>query len=79
MKGSEKKGYGQQDIGIYRTANIANPAVVKQDHEFSVGNTVVRHFVCNTCRLPFTMYLPPRSTENKTMSKCPNCYTEQVS
>ena len=72
------KAYGQRDIGIYRTANIANPAVTKQDHEMSVGNTEIRHFTCVSCKLPFSMNLPPGLTEAKTKAKCPNCYTEQV-
>ena len=72
------KGYGQQDIGIYRSEWTPNPAVTKQDHEISVGNTEVRHFTCQSCILPFSMNMPPGSTKAKSKLKCPNCYTEQV-
>ena len=59
------KGYGQQDIGIYRSEWKPNPAVTKQDHEISVGNTEVRHFTCQSCSLPFSMNMPPGSTKAK--------------
>ena len=72
------KGYGQQDIGIYRSEWKPNPAVTKQDHEISVGNTEVRHFTCQSCSLPFSQSMPPGSEKHQSKIICPNCYTEQV-
>jgi hypothetical protein len=72
------KGAGQRGTGIFRSPDIRTPALVKQEHDFSVGNSDVRHFTCNSCKLPFSQNMPAESAKHKSRLTCPNCYTEQV-
>ena len=73
------RGTSQRGTGIFRAPDIKTPVLVKQEHDFSVGNSDVRHFTCIGCKLPFTQNMPSGSANHQTKLICPNCYTEQVS
>ena len=72
------KGVGQRGTGIFRAPDIKTPVLAKQEHDFSVGNSDVRHFTCKSCKLPFSQNMPAESAKHKSRLICPNCYTEQV-
>ena len=72
------KGVGQRGTGIFRSPDIKTPVLAKQEHDFSVGNSDVRHFTCSSCKLPFSQNMHSGSAKHQTKLICPNCYTEQV-